>query len=156
MTIDNLPDDGSPVYVKMVFWNDSLDPPSWSEQDSFFYQASGSGATLPSVVSPLPGAILRSSQTFQWDFGDYKVEHVGSFVFYLGTLPGGADIYKGDILTNTFVNFVTIGNLPEDDSTVYSTLWYWDGLAMQKVEYTYISGKPFFWPMFLPTITAPH
>lgn len=145
ITIAGIPNDGSPVFVILSYW----DGVEW-KAINYFYQALGSGAKLPSLTSPSPGADLKSpSQTFQVDFGDYKVDTWMSFYLTIGSAPLEADIFdSGATGDNTF----TVNNLPQDNSTLYVTLWYWDGIEFKNIEYTYVSKK-FPWTMFLPAIT---
>jgi len=71
-----------------------------------------------------------------------------SFDLTIGSAPLEADIFdSGATGDNTF----TVNNLPQDNSTLYVTLWYWDGLEWKDREYTYDSKK-FPWDMFLPAI----
>ncbi|HCO18054.1 MAG TPA: hypothetical protein DIT39_00325 [Tissierellales bacterium] len=145
ITLTGGPNDGSPVFVILNYW----DGVEW-KAINYFYQAPGSGAKLPLLTSPSPGTELKSpTQTFQWDFGNYKVDNWTSFDLTIGSAPLDADIFdSGTTGNNTF----TVNNLPQDNSTLYVTLWYWDGIEFKNIEYTYVSKK-FPWDMFLPAFT---
>jgi len=75
-----------------------------------------------------------------------------SFNLTIGSAPLEADIFNsGATGDSTF----TANNLPQDNSTLYVTLWYWDGIEFKNIEYTYVSKK-FPWALFLPAITTHH
>ncbi|MDX9798741.1 MAG: hypothetical protein RBT05_07780 [Bacteroidales bacterium] len=130
ITLTGFPNDGSPIYIILYYW-DGL---AW-QSISYFYQAPGYGARKPSITSPIPGSKLTSSSViFQLDLGDYKVENWSSFLFDVGTAPLQADIFESGLMAD---NTITVNNLPQNDSTIYVSFYYWDGIEFIFLQYTY-------------------
>ncbi len=108
-TVNNLPADGRTVYVTL-----------WSQingkwvPNSYYYTAVDNRAQM---VSPANGTVLgASSVTFTWTAGT----GVGAYALYVGSSPGGADLYakaEGASLSDT------VNNLPVDGRPIYVTLW---------------------------------
>ncbi len=114
-TVNNLPADGSTVYVRLYSYING----TWL-YNSYIYTAADNRARL---TSPANGTAMTStSVALTWSTGT----GVGAYALYVGSSPGAADIYakaEGTSLTDT------VSNLPADGRTIYVTL------------YSYINGK---------------
>ncbi len=83
------------------------------------------------LTSPTPGSTLTSSSvTLTWSNG----AGVSEYWLYLGTTPGGYDIYNGSQGTNLSR---TITGLPTDGSTIYVRLFSAIGDGWSYNDYTY-------------------
>jgi len=88
------------------------------------------------VLSPVPGSTLSSNTvTFQWqDTGSAQ------YYLYVGTSPGGLDLYHASQGTNTSV---TVSGLPTNGSTIYVKLWTMESNNFSWVynNYTYTAAN---------------
>jgi uncharacterized repeat protein (TIGR02543 family) len=83
------------------------------------------------ITNPIPGTTLSSSSvTFQWSGGT----GVSEYFFYVGTAPGGGDIYSQSQGLNLSA---TVSGLPVDGSTLYATLWWSTSGVWQSTNATY-------------------
>lgn len=132
-TVNNLPADGLPVYVRL--W--SYLQGAWQFND-YVFTASGSqpAGQKGVLVSPAPGSTLAgASATFTWTPG-VRVER---FWLFAGTSLGNNNIYGGDQGTNTSA---TVSNLPVNGQVIYVRLWsYIDG-AWQYSDASYRAAGP--------------
>ena len=87
--------------------------------------------TTPTMTSPTPGSTLNSSSAmFQWSSGT----GVSEYFFYVGTTPGGGDIYGQSQGLNLSA---TVSGLPVDGSPLYVALWWSTSGGWQSTNATY-------------------
>jgi photosystem II stability/assembly factor-like uncharacterized protein len=111
VTISSLPTDGRTLYLRL--WSGSGD--TWSFRD-YTYRAFAQ-PTPAEMQTPSPGATLTGpSVTFGWSPG-YAVS---SYWIYIGSAPGGSDVYSASQGMQTWT---TINGLPTDGRTLYLRLW---------------------------------
>lgn len=124
--IASLPIDGRTLFVRL--W--SREGTTWLFKD-YTYQASSPAAAM---VSPAPGFTLTSaSATFQWSSGIGMV----SYWLYVGSTPGGLDLYNVSQATSLSV---TVSGLPTDGRTLYVRLWSYTGTTWVFNDYTYTAS----------------
>ncbi len=112
LTVNNLPSDGSPVWV--TWWY--LINGSWSYIE-YQYTAAGPGQ----ITSPTNGSTLTGgSEQFTWSAGSGT-----QFWLTAGDSPGGNDYYNSGNLGD--VQTVMVTGLPTDGSQVYVTLFSYAG-----------------------------
>jgi hypothetical protein len=90
------------------------------------------------LISPAPGSVLGTSQTFTWSTGT----GVTQYELTLGTTIGAYDVYNSGHITATSV---TATNLPGNGATLYAELWSYMNGAWQYTSYTFTEG------VFAPT-----
>ncbi len=129
LTVNNLPNDGRTVYVRLWSYVDG-----GYQYNDYTYTAYAPASAKAVITSPAPGSTLTgSTATFTWTPGT----RVAQYVLYVGTQPGGLDIYSGNPVYTTSQ---TVSGLPTDGSTIYVRLWsYIDG-GYQYNDYTYTAG----------------
>ena len=111
-TVNNLPTDGSTVYVTLWSYVDG----SW-QYIEYSYTAYGAG-TLGVMQTPTPGSTLTgSSQSFTWMAGTQST----AYWIDAGNTPHGNQYFQSGNLGNVTAYNVT--GLPTDGSAVYITLW---------------------------------
>ena len=98
----------------------------------------GTGATAaaaPQMSSPSPGSTLSgSSQAFAWT----AATGVSSYWLYVGTSPGGSNLFNQDVGTSLTA---TVGGLPTDGRTIYVRLWWLaSGASWAAADYTYTAA----------------
>lgn len=87
------------------------------------------------MISPAPGSTLSgNTQTFTWTTGT----DVTAYMLWVGTIPGGNNIYNGSSTTATSV---TVNKIPMQGKTVYVRLWSYINGAPQYNDYTYTEGR---------------
>ncbi|MBZ5609136.1 MAG: SBBP repeat-containing protein [Acidobacteriia bacterium] len=127
-TVNNLPTDGSTLYVTLY----SLIGSTWTF-NSYTYKAFTSVASSPAVMSsPTPGSTLSgASATFQWTAGS----GVSQYWLYISKKTAGSN----DVFDSGGINLLsqTVNNLPTDGSTLYVTLYSLIGSAWTFNSYTY-------------------
>ncbi|GJQ59530.1 MAG: tandem-95 repeat protein [Candidatus Scalindua sp. AMX11] len=112
------------------------------------YELSGTwpATSVPEITNPAPNTTLPCGDvTFHWSPNGTPVSR---WSLYVGTTPGGYDIYsEGNIRTATSR---TVSGIPEDGSTIFVKLWYDPGPG-QFVEFRYTAcqGDP------TPSIISP-
>jgi hypothetical protein len=97
----------------------------------------GGGATpVPSTIaSPTPGSTLTGSTvTFQWTAGAGNTD----YFLYLGTSPGGNDIYGQDQGTSLSV---AVTGIPTNGQTVYVRVWSNESTGWLDNDYTYTAAS---------------
>jgi len=112
-TVNRLPVDGSPVYVRL--WTQFGGGTGWVLTDYTYAAASQSKAVLtsPAPGTRLPGAVT----TFSWSPGTGALQYSLS----VGTTgPGSFNVYSQGQGTNLSA---TVSGLPVDGSSVYVRLW---------------------------------
>ena len=112
-TVDNLPEDGSAAYGRLMSRVDS----KWEIVDYSYLTSSGSPARAAKIVSPAVDAQLASSRVeFKWDEGSNASE----YILNVGLNPGGGDFARGSVGKRTSA---VVDNLPGDgQTTVYARL----------------------------------
>jgi hypothetical protein len=129
-TVNNLPTNGSTVYVTLY----SLVGGQWLST-GYTYTALNAGSALAQMSSPAPGSTLHGNvQTFTWMAGS------GASAYWLdvGSTQGGNDIYQSGNLGNTLTT--TVYSLPANNSPIYVTLWSYVGGQWFYNEYNYTSA----------------
>ncbi len=104
-----LPTDGRTIYVQL--W--SLISGEWKQSNTYSYTTTDTRAVM---TSPANGSILPSSSTtFNWSAGSGVTE----YALWVGSTPGGYDLYSGDEKTNLTKTLA----LPTDGRPIYVQLW---------------------------------
>jgi hypothetical protein len=130
VTVNNLPTDGSTVYVTLY----SLVGSQWVA-NAYTYTAFSGSSGLGVMQTPTPGTTLSGNQaTFTWSAG------TGATAYWLdiGSVPGGNQYYQSGNLGNVLTT--TVYSLPADNSTIYVTLYSLVGGQWLSNAYTYTSG----------------
>ena len=112
-TVNNLPTDGSTIYVTL--WTQISG--QW-QYNQYTYTAFGSGNPKGVITTPTPGSTLTgTSVLFSWTPGS------GATAYWIdaGSSPGGNQYFQSGNIGN--VTSYTVTGLPSDGSTVYVTLW---------------------------------
>jgi len=113
LTVNNLPTDGSAVYVTL--W--SLVNGNWVYNE-YQYTAYNNGSTRGQMTSPAPGSqFTGTTVTFNWSAGTQST----AYWLDIGNTSGGNQYYQSGNLGNSLT--ATVNNLPNDGSTVYVTLY---------------------------------
>jgi len=124
--IDNLPTDGSMVYIRLWYQLRS----AWFFQD---YTFSTSNET-PELTLPESGSTLDgSSAVFSWESGGIEAL---AWWLTIGTSARGDDLYQGELLSPSTLSDTATG-LPADGSTVHVGLWYKLESGWQFNDYTF-------------------
>jgi hypothetical protein len=129
-TVNNLPTDGSTVYVTLY----SLVGSQWVA-NAYTYTAFSASNGLGVMQTPIPGSTLSGNiATFTWSAGS------GATAYWLdiGSVPGGNQYYQSGNLGNVLTT--TVYSLPADNSTIYVTLYSLVGGQWLSNAYTYTSG----------------
>jgi glucose/arabinose dehydrogenase len=130
-TVSGLPTDGRMIHVRL-----------WTRIGGMYYVrdftfVAATVAQSPAMLTtPVPGSVLSGpSETFGWSAGSGVTE----YYLYVGSMPGGFDIYQGSQGMN-MSRMVT--GLPTDGRTIYVTLFSRiNGLFTSRaVTYTAFSG----------------
>ena len=130
VTVNNLPADGSTVYVTLY----SLVGGQWIA-NAYTYTAFNSASGLGVMQTPTPGSTLSGNvATFTWSAG------TGATAYWLdiGSVPGGNQYYQSGNLGNVLTT--TVYSLPADGSQIYVTLYSYVGGQWLSNGYTYTSG----------------
>ena len=128
-TVGGIPTNGQPVYVRL--W--SFINGGWQFND-YTYTAASSSGVKAQITSPTPGSTFSSSTvTFNWNSGS----GVSSYYLYVGTSPGG---------NNIFNNFVTggtqsVGGIPTNGQSLHVRLWSFINGGWQFNDYTYTAAS---------------
>jgi hypothetical protein len=112
-TVNNLPTDGSTIYVTL--WTEISG--QWMN-NQYTYTAFGSASNKGVITSPVPGSTLTGTTVpFTWTAG------TGATAYWLdaGSTPGGNQYYQSGNLGNVLTTTAT--NLPTNGTTVYVTLY---------------------------------
>ena len=126
-TVNNLPTDGSTVYVTL--W--SLVGGNW-QYNEYQYTAYSDASTKGVMQTPAPGSTLTgSSVTFTWSAGTSAT----AYWLDIGNVAGGNQYYQSGNLGN--VLSTSANGLPTDGSTVYVTLYSLVGGQWLSNAYTY-------------------
>ena len=126
-TVNNLPTDGSPVYVTL--W--SYVGGSWMN-NQYTYTAYSNASSKGVMQTPTPGSTLSgSSVAFTWSAGTQST----AYWVDAGSTPGGNNYYQSGNLGNSLTT--TANGLPTDGSTVYVTLWSLVNNQWVNNQYTY-------------------
>jgi hypothetical protein len=123
-TINDLPIDGSSVYVRL--W--TLTGGHWLFADYTYTAASSPGHTM--LIHPAEGEVLTNTAVaFSWT-------EVAGAVFWLdiGTSTGGADLYSASQGTECDVR---VDGLPMNGRKIYVRLWMLQGGTWESTDYEY-------------------
>ncbi len=113
VTANNLPTDGSTIYVTWWYYING----SWSYTE-YQYTAFGGGSQIGVITSPTPGSTLSgSSQLFSWTAGSEAT----AYWIDAGSTSGGNQYFQSGNIGN--VTSYNVNNLPTNGSTVYITLY---------------------------------
>jgi serine protease len=125
-TVSGLPYDGRSIHVTL-----------WSKIDGYFtarkyvYSTADGRAAM---TAPIQGATLAgSTTTFVWNAGSGVTE----YYLYVGSVPGGYDVYEGSQGLNLSK---TLTGLPIDGRTIYVRLWSKIGGSYRIRDYTYVGA----------------
>jgi len=130
-TVNNLPSNGSTVYVTLY----SLVGGQWLP-NSYTYTAFSQSAALAVMQSPTPGSTLSgNSATFTWSNGNGTAT---GYWLDVGSSLGGNQYYQSGNLGTQLTT--TVNTLPADGSQIYVTLYSLVGGTWYNNQYTYISG----------------
>ena len=122
VSVSGIPINGNPVYARL-WWRIGG---TWSSTD-YTYQTQGD----PALTSPTPGSPLTASPvTVQWSAGS----GVAEYHLYVGTTPGGKDIYTQSQGTGTSVS---VSGIPLNGNPAYARLWWRIGATWFWADYTY-------------------
>jgi hypothetical protein len=123
-SVSGIPLNGNPAYARL-WWRIGA---TWSSTD---YTHQTWDGIPPALVSPSPGATLRSStMTVQWSAGS----GVAEYHLYVGTTPGGKDIYTQSQGTSTSAS---VSGIPLNGNPAYARLWWHIGATWFWADYTY-------------------
>lgn len=117
-TFTGIPTDGGPVYVTL--W--SLINGSWQRSDHWYFTQTGAGNRPATMTVTAPGNNGSTIPSGTVIFGWLTDPGVGatSYAIWIGSTPGGYDIYSALTGTGTFV---IPTNIPGDGRRIYVTLW---------------------------------
>jgi len=111
-------------------------------------RAEGYGYDHAQITQPISGSTITSSSvTFQWTPGRY----LAGTALYVGTTPGGADIYDSQ---NYAATEQVISGIPLTGDPIYVRLWSWTDSQSHYVDYVYQTVPSMQIPL-LSEITAP-
>ena len=132
VTVANLPEDGSNVYVRIRY---SIEG-KWYRQD---YQYKAVNNTTATIVSPVAGETLSgNTETFTFENNGATVSKYKVFV---GSKKGGSDYYKSPRLSAD-TQSVTVANLPTDGTKVYVKFVVVDEEGNRKIShFVYVASK---------------
>jgi trimeric autotransporter adhesin len=126
-TVNNLPTDGSTVYVTLY----SFVGGQWLS-NAYTYTAFNPAGSQGVITTPVPNSqFTGTTVTFNWTAG------AGASAYWLdvGSSPGGNQYYQSGNLGNVLTT--TVNGLPSDGSTVYVTLYSLVGAQWLGNSYTY-------------------
>jgi hypothetical protein len=130
-TVNNLPANGSPVYVRLFTRFSS----GWQSTDYTYTAVTGKAA----MTDPVGGSTLTAtSQLFTWSAGTGALQ----YALYVGTTGvGSSNLYNQYIALGT--TSATVNNLPANGSPVYVRLFTRFSSGWQSTDYTYtaVTGK---------------
>ena len=134
--VPGIPLSGGTVYVRL--W--TLLSGTWQYND--YTYGTNAGVAL---TSPAPGSTLAgSSATFTWTAGTANSQ----YWLYVGTTPGGSDVYNSSTGTNLSA---TVNGLPINGQTLYVRLWWLNGGVWGSTDYTYNAATPQLAALTTPT-----
>jgi hypothetical protein len=107
-TMTNLPAGGQPIYVRLTTNFNGV----WKSNDYQYTAATGAVLTLPALNSTFTGA----SATFVWT----AAANANGYFLWIGSTPGGDDIYNSTEKTGTSYTF---NGLPTNGEAVYVRLY---------------------------------
>jgi len=121
-TAQNLPTDGSRVYVRPMSLIDSV----WQSND-YWYTAKDGGGAQAALTAPAGPVLAGAADTFAWTTGT----GVRYYALWVGSSVGAKDYYARTLKSTIHSQLVT--TLPTDGSTVHvrlysliSGVWYWE------------------------------
>ena len=130
-TVPGLPADGRTLYVRL--W--SVISGVWQFTDHTVTAVTGTSAR-GELTTPAPGSTLAASAVaFGWTGGT----NVTRYWLYVGSTPGGADLWSQDQGTNLTT---TVSGLPVDKRALYVRLYSVIGGVWSFTDYTYAATGP--------------
>jgi hypothetical protein len=127
-TVTSLPTNGSPVWVRWYYYQQSG---GWQYID-YSYTALGGNSAKGVITTPVPSSSLSgSSVTFDWTAGSGAT----GYWIDVGSMAGAHDIYSSGNLGNVLTT--SVSGLPTNGSTVYVTLYSLVGGVWLSNGYTY-------------------
>ena len=141
-TVSNLPTAGQTIYVRLSSVINSVVQSIDYTYTAFSVNGGCGSASPANMISPTPGSTLPGpTVAFAWTKGCSAVQ----YYLYVGTAPGGNDLYGQSQGTN---QTVTVTNLPTSGITIYVRLWSQLGTSVtdvsntwQYIDYTYTSSS---------------
>ena len=128
-TVNGLPTDGSPIYVRLWYVNGR-----WNAKD-YVFTTSDAGGT-PELLSPSAGEALPGSEVaFAWAPNGSVVSQ---WQLLVGTSRGARNLYDSGALGSSTTSHAVSG-LPTDGSTLYVRLWYVNG-AWHALDYEFTAA----------------
>lgn len=117
-TFTGIPTDGGPVYVTL--W--SFINGTWQRSDHWYFAQTGAGNRPATMTVTTPGNNGSTIPSGTVIFGWLTDPGVGatSYAIWIGSTPGGYDIYSALTGTGTYV---IPTNIPGDGRRIYVTLW---------------------------------
>jgi len=132
-TVNNIPIGG--VYVRL--W--TRFGTSWYYADYVYTDIGGTGGPAVLTAPPLGSRVTSPTVTFQWTTGIGATD----FWIYVGTTPGGSDLFNSEM---NMATSQVVTNIP--DGTMYVRLWTRVGTTWYFRDYTYsvlIIGDDYPW-----------
>lgn len=127
-TVTGLPSDGRTLYVRLWWLRGD-----WEFAD-YTYTAMTVAATNPRITDPPPGSTLGgASPLFQWSAGT----GVSQYWLYVGSSPGGADLYDQDRGLNLSAS---VTGLPMDGRALYVRLWWLRAGTWEFADFTFTAA----------------
>lgn len=129
-----IPANGSEIFLRIWYRVTS----TWKSQD-YTYLApplSGDEPSLITSITPPPGSVLETSQTFSWN----PVAFATKYWVYLGIARGDRSLYNGG--TTKTATSVSIKNIPRNNNPIYLRVWYFVGSSWEFDDFEYIAPAP--------------
>lgn len=133
-TADNLPTDGSTLYVSLFYKVGSV----WKEITAEYTAYTAGAVTAPTITPTAGSTLLASTQVFSWS--DNSGGNVTNWWLFVGSAPGASDIYDSDELA-AGVTSASVTGLPTDESTVYVRLYYKSSSGYESIDVTYTASS---------------
>jgi hypothetical protein len=126
-----VPTDGRPIYLTL--WTQVSG--KWLQNTYWFTAANTAvGNQKARMTSPANGSVLPgTTATFDWDTGT----GVGNYSLYVGTTPGGRELYSA---TSSTIRSRTLTTLPTDGRKIHVTLWSQISGVWQSNSYLYTAA----------------
>jgi sugar lactone lactonase YvrE len=122
--VAGIPTNSATIYAQLGSYNGT----TWTYTNYTYTEAPPPASSV--LISPTPGTVLGTSQTFTWSTGT----DVALYDLALGTVPGSYNIYNSGHITGTSVS---VTGLPSGGGTIYATLWWYIDGVWQYTRYTF-------------------
>lgn len=108
-TVENLPEDGSPVYARLLSRLDD----KWEVFDYSYLASSGGVTRAAALIAPAVGSVLEGSRVeFKWSEGT----GVAEYLLYVGSTPGGVEYARRSMGKATSA---IVTNLPGNGQRIF-------------------------------------